>query len=118
MGLPCYNSIAADEYAYQQGKEAEREIWEEEKRAEIEQRLNEGGSVCIGYANYTRPEILNENLTELGDMITLNSWLVTGCESDAILFRERCEEIISTWINQHLDDILATEYGYVAEDAA
>lgn len=115
----CHNDATVAEHAHREGEQTRREIWEEQKREEIEKRLNNNGSVCIGRGvGYTRVEILIERLFERADLIALNNWLITGSEPDAIEFRESCEAIINKWIDEHFYDILATEYGYVAEDAA
>ena len=111
MGLPCINSIAADEYAYQQGKEAERETWEKEKRAEIVKCLNDGESVWTGRASYNRWEILYENLMkEKAEAILLDAAMRTGSKTDWDLFIGRCDEVLEQWVTDNLADILAAEY--------
>ena len=115
----CYNSAAADIYAHEQGIEGGRQMWLESYRDEIESRLNAGESICTGAASYTKAEILGEEL-ELGDFILLaeaatqRSRQIGTEQTNIDLLLDRCDEIISEWLDEHIEAIAATEYSDAA----
>jgi hypothetical protein len=102
----CYNSAAADRYADEMGRESEREIWLESKRADIEAMLDAGLSVGTGSAFYTKAEILSEEMHELAAFIMI----ANGHWSELAALRD---EIVEKWLDKNLVAIAAAEYGLV-----
>lgn len=116
----CYNSMMADEYAYEQGRESEREVWLEQLREEISSQLNDGDEIDIGGYTMTKAEILLEGLTPedgqlIADLHTLGPAMMMSTTNQLI---KRCDEIMEQWLDKHISIIAEIREKADAEYAA
>ncbi len=113
MNHSCYNSRAAEIHAHEEGILAGREMYLESLREEVESRLNDGDSICLGAYSYNKREILSEGLGAEGELL-LAELHTLGTEAAAKALREHLETVLAQWIKDNIDDIAMVEYGVAA----
>lgn len=120
MNIPCVNSIAADQHAYEEGKKSEQEERLKSVRKDVESQLNDGDAVSLGKYTMTKAEIIGEGLTPddcqlIADLHTLGPAMMLSTTNQLI---KRCDEIMEAWLDKHISIIADIREKADAEYAA